>query len=224
MTIKEIKEFLRPIEKLEANGVESLSNEELLAILLNTGTNEKNCIELSQEILNSLNSLNEFLYLDIEDLKQFKGIGSKKASLIVASIELIKRCMKDIRNGIKIKKHEDIYNILLPRIEGLTYEKLFVFYLDSKCRLIKLKEYGSDGASFVEIPTREIVNEAIKLKASAIILSHNHPSGDTTPSRNDISATIEFQHLLETLRIQLLDHIIVSTTDFHSLKNNYDIP
>lgn len=223
MKMKEIKPYLRPIEKLDNTGVESLSNEELLAILINTGSPEKSCIELAQDILNSLNSLNDLLYINKRQLTNFKGIGDKKASVIVSAIELVKRCSKDIKKGIEIVNNNTIYDILKPQIEGLTYEKLFVFFLDIKCRLIKLSTYSEEAASFTKIPARQIVNEAIILKSSMIILAHNHPSGDLRPSKNDIKSTEEFEKVLSTLSIHLLDHVIVSKDGSYSLKDNYDI-
>ncbi len=223
MKIKEIKSYLRPIEKLEKNGVESLSNEELLAILINTGNAEKSCIELASDILNSLNSLNDLLYISKSDLEEFKGIGDKKASVIISAIELVKRCSQDIRKGIEVKDSNAVYEILKPQIEGLTYEKVFVFFLDVKCRLIKLATYSDDHASLTNIPVREIVRDAINLKSTLIILAHNHPSGDTTPSREDIEATEDIERVLSTLSIHLLDHVIVSYTGLYSLKDNFDI-
>lgn len=223
MKIKEIKSYLRPIEKLDKDGVESLSNEELLAILINTGSTEKSCIELARDILNSLNSLNDLLYINKSQLMNFKGIKDKKASVIVSAIELVKRASKDVKKGIEIVDKKTIYNILKPQIEGLTYEKLFVFFLDVKCRLIKLSTYSEEAASFTKIPARQIVNEAMNLKSSMIILAHNHPSGDLRPSANDISSTEAFEKVLSTLSIHLLDHVIVSSEGSYSLKDNYDI-
>ncbi len=224
MKIKEIKDYQRPIEKLKSNGVQSLSDQELLAILINTGSSSKSCIDLANEILNSLNSLNQLLYISFNDLTKFNGIGDKKASVILSAIELVKRSMKNVKIGEEITNIKQVFNMLKPEVEGLNFEKLFVFFLDIKCRLIKLSTYSNEDTSSASIPARLIVNEAINLKSSLIILSHNHPSGDTRPSKNDIKSTMEFEKVLNTLGIHLLDHVIVSSSSYYSLKDNYDIP
>ena len=113
--------------------------------------------------------------------------------------------------------------MLKPRIQNLKHEKIFVLFLNVKLKLIKLKEYDNFEISQISIPIRDIIKEAINNQASFIILSHNHPSGDTTPSKSDINSTIKLMEALDYMNIQLLDHIIVSPCGMYSLKENIDI-
>ncbi len=223
MKIKDIKDYLRPLDKFYKNGVNELSNQELLAILINSGTKEKNCIDLANDIFNSLNNESDYINIDTNSLLKIRGIGKRKAALIVSSIELVKRCQKFIDTNIIINDKEVVYNLLKPRIQNLKHEKIFVLFLNVKLKLIKLKEYDNFEISQISIPIRDIIKEAINNQASFIILSHNHPSGDTTPSKSDINSTIKLMEALDYMNIQLLDHIIVSPCGMYSLKENIDI-
>lgn len=223
MKIKDIKDYLRPLDKFYKNGVNELSNQELLAILINSGTKEKNCIDLANDIFNSLDNESDYINIDTNSLLKIRGIGKRKAALIVSSIELVKRCQKFIDTNIIINDKEVVYNLLKPRIQNLKHEKIFVLFLNVKLKLIKLKEYDNFEISQISIPIRDIIKEAINNQASFIILSHNHPSGDTTPSKSDINSTIKLMEALDYMNIQLLDHIIVSPCGMYSLKENIDI-
>ena len=223
MKIKDIKDYLRPLDKFYKNGVNELSNQELLAILINSGTKEKNCIDLANDIFNSLNNESDYINIDTNSLLKIRGIGKRKAALIVSSIELVKRCQKFIDTNVIINDKEVVYNLLKPRIQNLKHEKIFVLFLNVKLKLIKLKEYDNFEISQISIPIRDIIKEAINNQASFIILSHNHPSGDTTPSKSDINSTIKLMEALDYMNIQLLDHIIVSPCGMYSLKENIDI-
>lgn len=223
MKIKDIKDYLRPLDKFYKNGVNELSNQELLAILINSGTKEKNCIDLANDIFNSLDNESDYINIDTNSLLKIRGIGKRKAALIVSSIELVKRCQKFIDTNVIINDKEVVYNLLKPRIQNLKHEKIFVLFLNVKLKLIKLKEYDNFEISQISIPIRDIIKEAINNQASFIILSHNHPSGDTTPSKSDINSTIKLMEALDYMNIQLLDHIIVSPCGMYSLKENIDI-
>ena len=222
MKIKDYKDYLRPYEKANINGIDKLNNEELLAILINCGTKNKNCLEISHDILNSLTDLSELLVITKEELEKFPGIGRKKAIMILSAIELVKRCESVVNETLQIQDKETVYKLLRPKISGLKTEKLFVFFLNVKLRLIRLKEYENFDVSSVQIPIRDIVKEAVLNAASFIIISHNHPSMDVTPSKNDIKSTLELYEALSIMNIELLDHVIVSTDGAYSLKENLD--
>lgn len=220
MKIKDLKNFDKPIEKLINNGPNTLSTEELLAILINTGTKNESCIEIAKSIINSCNSLADMLTININQLSKFKGIKEKKAASIIAAIEFVKRCQNTFKPGITLENKEVIHNILLPKICNLRVEHLFIFYLDIKLKVIKLKEIASENPNIINLPIKGIIKEAISLDASFIILSHNHPSNNVEPSSSDIKSTIELDNSLKTVDLLLLDHVIVGRTCCYSMKEH----
>lgn len=210
----------RPVEKLLISGPESLNNAELLAIILRTGTKEENIITLSNRIISELDGLEGLLDAGIEEITKIKGIKNKKASQILAVGELVRRISKDVllKERNKISSPNDIAKILMKDMVFLKQEVLKLVMLDTKNNIIGLKDVfvGSLNTSIVH--PREIFKEALKRSSSSIIVCHNHPSGDPTPSKEDIDITIRLKECGKIIGIDLLDHLIIGKNRYVSLK------
>lgn len=210
----------RPVEKLLISGPESLNNAELLAIILRTGTKEENIITLSNRIISELDGLEGLLDAGIEEITKIKGIKNKKASQILAVGELVRRISKDVllKERNKISSPNDIAKILMKDMVFLKQEVLKLVMLDTKNNIIGLKDVfvGSLNTSIVH--PREIFKEALKRSSSSIIVCHNHPSGDPTPSKEDIDITIRLKECGKIIEIDLLDHLIIGKNRYVSLK------
>lgn len=219
---KSIKDFDlddRPREKLISKGADGLSDEELLAIIISTGTKEKNVIELSREILQTF-SYESLADIEVSELTKIKGIKSAKASSIVASLRFGQRiAQKNMEKKItKIKNSEDIYQYLKNEIQDKKNECFYAILLDTKNVIIS-KEVISIGALDASIVhPREAFKPAIKKSAKSIVFAHNHPSGDFTPSKDDFRITQRLIEAGEILDIEVLDHIIIGKDGYYSFK------
>ena len=222
MTIKQLPEAERPYEKLELYGGSALSDAELLAIIIKTGTKEETSVQLAQKILklseNSQDSLNFLRDITIEELVQIKGIGRVKAIQLKAIGELVVRMSKPSNyKKVTIKKPEDILELVM---EGMKYQKREIarlIILNTKNQVLKIKDVSFGGTSFVNVSIKDIVEEPIKMKAPKIILIHNHPSGDATPSKADIEFTMRLYDVTQILGIELLDHIVIGYGTYVSI-------
>ena len=219
MLIKEMKKELRPREKLLNNGVESLSIDELIAIILKTGSKSKSVKDLSLEVVNLVDNLED---IKIESLTSIKGIGKVKATFLIASIELGKRIFLDNKREIR-KRYKNSKSIYLD-MKYLFYNKkqeyFYCLYFNNRNELIerKLLFMGTINRSIVH--PREIFKEAYLQSASGIICMHNHPTGDINPSKEDIYFTKNLVELGKMNDIKILDHIIVSNDDYYSFNDN----
>ncbi len=214
-TVKELPKSERPREKLEENGVSTLTDVELVSIILRTGTSGKNVKELSSEILNSYN-LKSLSERSLEELKEFEGVSKVKAGHLKAVGELGRR-MK-VEEKKKISKLSDVEK-LVQDMKFMRSEKIRVFFLSSGNKLLKEKEYEGNVDSAV-FSTRKVFRTVLNEKAAAIIVVHNHPSGKSEPSKTDIEITEELIDLGEKLDIQVLDHVIVGEDIFSMRKHS----
>lgn len=221
--IKELPIIERPYEKLEMYGAENLTNSELLAIIIKTGTKEETSIQLAQRILkiNEGKNKNDLTFLqDINksELLKIKGIGKVKAIQIKATCELASR-MNSIDNykNITINKPSDVVDILFEEMRFEKQEILKVVILGNKNKLLKIKDIAKGTGNFVKASIKDVLNEAVKVQAMQIILVHNHPSGDVTPSKNDIEFTREVKKASTILGINLIDHIIIGGNNYISI-------
>jgi DNA repair protein RadC len=209
MKIKEIPWYNRPYYKLKKNGAQTLDDAQLLAIIFGRGNKEFNAIDLSNKLLNKYN-LHKLNSLSIMQLNNILG-NEVKAIQILALTELFSRYnkLKDKAYQNSIKCPEDVYNIFKEELKNKKKEFLYELILDSKNNIItkKLISIGTLNSSLIH--PREVFKPAIKYSANMIILVHNHPSGDTTPSKEDIEVTKILYELGEKLNIALLDHIII---------------
>lgn len=214
---KEVPYDERPREKAMKYGIQSLSNTEILAIILRTGSKEKNVLEVSQKLLYQIDKISNLKDITINELTNIKGIGKTKAITILASIEL---GMRIIRNDNELKTYttpRQVFEYLYPKVKLLNKECLYALYLNTRGGLIQevLITQGTVNSSLVD--GKDIFKWALKLSATAIILVHNHPSGDPTPSIQDIKSTEKLVQMSKMMDVIILDHIIIGN-DYYSMK------
>ena len=220
--MKELPETERPYEKLEQYGEKTLTNAELLAIIIKTGTKEETAVGLAQQILKlnngSQDNLNFLRDITVQEFMRIKGIGKVKAIQLKAVCELAIR-MNAVTNykEKQILKPKDIAEILIEKMRFEKQEILKVAMLDNKNKLIKIKDIAVGGGNFVTATVKSVLNEAVKIEAAKIILIHNHPAGDPTPSNQDIEFTNKVEQASKILGIQLLDHIVIGNTNYVSI-------
>lgn len=205
-----------PREKLIKYGVSSLEEYELLSIILGVGTNDENVFELSQRILNNLDSIKSLLDLSYEELIKIKGIKSAKATKIIASIELAKRIFQYQPEKIKLDNPKEIFSLLQYEFLDKNQEYLIVLYLDKNIRLKKKNLISIGGDDFVTVDVKEILRQAIRVASSNIVLVHNHPSGSLKPSEADIIATKKIICSANLCDVNVLDHIIIAGNKYFS--------
>jgi len=220
--IKEMPESERPRERLVKFGAKSLSNEELLAILFRTGHQDLSVLELAKEVLYKLESIEDLKSLSYESLLKTKGIKHAKATTLLAAIELGYRLATFKRKAkLKITSPHDVYHLLVHDIGHLDQENFIVLYLNIKSEIIKQETLYIGTINQMMIHPREIFKKAISLSACAMIFVHNHPSGDSEPSKADIRATDHLNKTSEVMGIDLIDHIIIGHHEFYSIKTEH---
>ena len=218
-TIKNLPEEERPRERLARHGASVLSNAELLAILLRTGTKEESAISLAHRILVQEQGLRYLADSNVEQLSAINGIGKAKAAQIKAAIELGKRLAAFEPGADKpLKCPQDVAGLLMEEMRYLKKEHMKLVLLNVKCNLISVEEIsvGSLNASIVH--PREVFNPAIRKSSASIIMVHNHPSGDPSPSSEDISITARIAEAGKLIGIELVDHIIIGDGKYISMK------
>lgn len=222
MKIKELPNSEKPYEKLEMYGEKNLSNSELLAIIIKTGTKDETAVNLAQKILsikseNENNNLRFLQELSVEELKKVKGIGKVKAIQIKAVCELAKRMSRPLNLKTKITKPKDVANLLMDELRYEKREFVKVLILNTKNIVQKIVDINTGNNSSVKLETKEVFQEAIKMDMPKIILVHNHPSGDVTPSQADIEMTDKLIEAAKLLQIDLLDHVIIGDGRYLSI-------
>lgn len=218
LSIKEYPEEVRPREKLLINGSENLSEQELLAILLRTGTREKSALDLAQELLLS-EGLIGLTQASVEELSSIKGMGLAKACQLKAAIELGKRLARQSL-GIRpvIKNPHDVAKLVMQEMSYLDRENFRVINLNTKNQVMVIDTVSVGSLNAAIVHPREVFKLPIKRSAACLILVHNHPSGDTTPSVEDIHITKRLCEAGKLLGIEIIDHIIVGNNNFLSMK------
>jgi DNA repair protein RadC len=217
--IKDISQDERPREKLERYGPDSLSNDELLALILRTGHQKENAIQMSNRLINEY-GLDKLSDLALKELQEIKGIGFAKACQIIALFEFNKRHAISKRDEKPIKCAKDVYEYALPLLSGKDKEHFMILHLDSKSRVIKdeIISIGTLNASLVH--PREVFKSAIKESANAIVLLHNHPSGDAKPSKVDEDVTNRLNETGKLLKIKIVDHVIIGKDNYYSFRES----
>jgi DNA repair protein RadC len=208
----------RPREKLLYKGISSLSDAELLAILLGSGSNDKSAVDLAREILSiASNNLHRLGKLDIHDLVRLKGIGTAKAINIMAALELGRRRKSaEIIEAAKIRSSNDVYTIFNPLLGDLTHEEFWLLYLNRSNKILSRHKLSQGGISGTITDVRLIIKKALELLASSIIICHNHPSGNLDPSEADNRITQKIKEAAACFDINLLDHVIVTDNGYYS--------
>jgi DNA repair protein RadC len=208
----------RPREKVMANGIQYLSNAELIAILLGSGTRHMTAVELARQILKEAgNSLQELGRKGIGELVRIKGVGPAKATSILAALELgRRRAGMQYSEKIPVKSSETVYRLFHPLMGDLEHEEFWLLMLNRANRILGRFKVSQGGLSGTVIDTRIILKKALDNLASSIIVCHNHPSGNKQPSDADVKITEKLKKAAEMLEIKLLDHVIIADKSYFS--------
>jgi DNA repair protein RadC len=218
LTIKSWAEEDRPREKMAAKGASALSDAELVAIILGSGTREMTAVDSAKNLLNSIdNDLNRLGKMSIRDLQKFKGIGAARAITVVAVMELGRRRKDSDRpKKEKILQSKDIQDIFYPLLSDLPYEEFWMLYLNKSNSVITKVKISMGGTDQTVVDVKTIAKSAVECLASSAIAVHNHPSGNMNPSKYDVSITAKIKNALSFFDIPLLDHIIISDDRYYS--------
>ena len=218
LTIQEWCSEERPREKFLKKGASSLSNAELLAILLRSGNKEENAIELARRILvKSENLFSGLRRLKFEDYAQFKGVGEGKALSIMAALEIAKRMeCEDIPLAAQIYSSQSAAAIIAPILRDLQHEECWVIYLNTANKVIDKEKISSGGTNSTVVDVKLIIKSAMAKLAHAIILVHNHPSGSLRPGEHDKMQTAKLKNAARICDLELLDHIIIGGKGYYS--------
>lgn len=216
--IRDLQEEDRPQNRLLDKGPEALSNSELLSLIIKTGTRNTNAFALTQKLLSEYD-LQQLSVTKPSQLMVFKGIKKCKAAQISACFELARRLQNfSIEEKRKISSPEDIYRYLYPSMQGTKKEQFIALYLDTKNQILKSEVISVGSLNANVVHPREVFKSALINSAAHIIVSHNHPSGDPTPSREDIEITKTLVETGKIIGIQLLDHVIIGDNRHFSMK------
>ena len=211
----------RPREKMIQKGPSSLSDADLLAILISSGTKERSAIDLAKDILKlAHNNLHELGRLSIKELQKTKGIGEARAITIAASLELGRR--RQIGEGLQrptLQQSRDAADILIPLMRDLNHEMFYVLYLNQANRLIRYEDISSGGQTGTVADIRIILKNTLLNNANQLIIAHNHPSGNLTPSSADKELTRKLKEAASFMDIKLLDHLIIACVSYLSLSD-----
>lgn len=220
LMIRELPEGERPREKLMMRGPGALSDAELLAIIVNTGSKGESVMSLSQRIIKeSGGTLRGLMQNDLDSLQKMKGLGPAKAIKILAALEIGRRVAAITpEDHPQIRTPEDIARIFLPKMVALDHEELHVALFDTKHRYLRAYALYSGSVNSAQVRASEIFQEAIRTNAPAIAIIHNHPSGDPTPSAEDVSLTADLNKAAGLLDIELIDHLIIGDGQWTSMR------
>lgn len=218
LSIKSWAEDDRPREKLMLKGKTALSDAELIAIIIGSGSINESAVSLAKRILTSVNNnLNSLGKLTLNDLKKFKGIGEVKAISIITALEIgRRRRLEEALELPKITSSKAVFNIMQPLIGELAHEEFWILYLNNSNKILWKEQLSKGGLTGTLVDTRLVFKKAIELSATAIILSHNHPSGKLQPSEADKQITNKLSQAGNTLDIKVLDHLIITENAYFS--------
>jgi len=218
VTIKDWPLDLRPRERLLAHGEETLSTAELLAIVIGSGTREKTAVQLAEYLLATYRGLRSLRDASCEELSAVRGIGAAEATRLKAALELGRRLAADVRDRQVIRSPEDVKNKLMEEMRYLDREHFRAVYLDRKNQIISIETISIGGLASSIVHPREVFKPAVKKSAAGIILVHNHPSGDPSPSQEDIEVTRRLVEAGRIIGIEIVDHIIIGDRDYLSMR------
>ena len=212
----------RPREKCLSFGLQSLSNTELIAILLRSGTKSESAVDVARILLagchNNLNCLSE---LSLNKLLKINGIGKVKAITLLVAFELGKRCrVAIVEQKRRIETTDEIVELMQTKNARLSYEEFWVIYVNQGSCVIGIENIGKGGITSTSVDIRIVLAKALELKATGLIMCHNHPSGDLFPSKIDLALTSQMKDAAQLLSIQLLDHVIICKEEYFSLAEN----
>lgn len=218
MSIKFLAEDDRPREKFLLKGRSALSDSELLAIIMGSGSRSESAVELARRILESVNNnWHQLSLLSVQDLMKFKGIGEAKAISIATSLEIGKRkSMQEVPEKIQISCSQDIYQLLQPFLSELPTEEFWAVFLNQSNKVIHKTGISRGGIAQAVVDIRVLYKLALEQYATSVIVAHNHPSGNLKPSPEDLKLTKDIKAAGELLKIPLLDHLIISQKSYFS--------
>ena len=222
LNINQWAEEDRPREKLMRQGAEALSDAELLAILVGSGSTKETAVELMKRVLSECdNNLNTLGKMTISELCKYNGIGEAKAITIIAACELGKRRQHEkVKERKKISNSQDIYEYMHPMMQDLNTEEAWVLLMNQNFKLIKSARISRGGITETSVDVRIIIKEAVLASATVIALCHNHPSGNIEPSAEDNRITEKVRMACKTMRLHFLDHVIVTDGGYYSFHDN----
>ena len=217
-SIKNWSDDDKPREKLVQKGRSVLSDAELIAILIGSGSRAESAVELSKRILATVdNNLNELGRLSIKQLMTFKGIGEAKAVSITAALEVGRRRREEDAAKIdKIGSSQDVYHLLQPLLGDLEHEEFWILFLNNSNKVLHKAQLSKGGITGTLVDVRLVMKQTLELGAVAIILAHNHPSGTLSPSTADKQITQKIKTASETLDVKVLDHLIITQKSYYS--------
>ena len=222
LTIKSLSEDDRPREKLATLGRQNLSDAELIAIILGSGNKKETAVQLAQRMLSeNNNNINQIAKLSLAELKKYNGVGEAKAVNIAAAFELGRR-RNDLETTekVKITSSNVAYKILQKRLRDLPHEEFWILILNRANQVVKEEYLSKGGISGTVVDVRLICKAAIENNASAVVIAHNHPSGQLTASEQDKSITKKLKEALKTFEIALLDHLIIGDQKYYSFADD----
>ncbi|MGC9330348.1 MAG: RadC family protein [Bacteroidales bacterium] len=216
-SIKSMPEQDRPREKLLEKGPLALTDAELMAILINSGNQNMSAVELARHILKNYNNeLNRIAKAGVGELTKFPGIGQAKAISIVAAMELGRRRKGLKTKAVKISSPYDAVQLMEPFISELSHEEFWVIYVNQANHVLDTKHLSTGGTVGTVVDIKIILKHAVEMLAQGIVLSHNHPSGNITPSKRDIDITYKLRDAAKLFEIKLIDHVIISNSGYYS--------
>jgi DNA repair protein RadC len=212
----------RPRERLWSKGPSSLSDAELLAILIGSGTRNHSALDLARELLAMAgNSLGDLGRLSAGEIRKIRGLGEAKAVTIAAALELgRRRKIAETGENPQIRSSSDVYNIMCPVMEDLPHEEFWILFLNRANRVTGRMKISQGGVSGTVTDVRIVMKKAIESLASGLVICHNHPSGNNSPSDSDIRITQKIKEAGALMDIQLLDHLIIAGKDYYSFADN----
>jgi DNA repair protein RadC len=218
LRIKDLALEERPREKLLKKGVQALSDAEIIALLLGSGSRKESAVELARIILRDANhNLNELGKSSLNELQRYNGVGEAKAVTIAAALELGKRRkLADIKHKVQIKSSRDIFERFHPYMQDLPHEEFWVVYMNRANKIIDERRISEGGTSGTVVDVKKVLKWALEKTASTLILCHNHPSGNLQPSKSDESVTSKMKQAAQIMEMQMLDHIIIGQGEYYS--------
>lgn len=218
-TLTQVPNTELPRERMINHGLEALSNVELIAILLRTGSSGESVMNLAQRVLGYVGGIRMFLDISLEELTKIKGIGTAKAVQLLAGIELGRRIARSTpEERWTIRSPEDVAKLMMEELRHLTQEKFVCLFLNTKNQVLAQHTIFIGSLNSSVVHPREVFKEAIRRSSASVICLHNHPSGDPTPSPEDIAVTKRLIQAGQIVGIDVLDHVIIGDGRFYSLK------
>ena len=221
LNINQWAEEDRPREKLMRLGAEGLTNAELLAILIGSGSTTESAVDLMKRLLNECgNNLNTLGKKSISDLMEYKGIGEAKAITILAACELGKRRQHEkAQERERMDNSMAIYNYMLPKMQDLDIEEAWVLLMNQNYKLIRAERLSRGGITETAVDVRMIIKQAVLCNATIVAITHNHPSGSTRPSKDDDRLTERVKKACDVMRLFFADHVIVTDGNYYSYRD-----